>query len=164
MDIRLRPWASEDLPLLRRGNSIKMTAYLAGPETDEQIQARHEKYLRLWRDGEARMFVILADNVAVGAIGWWSTQWNDEDVHETGWFVVPEWQGKGIARSALSLIIEDARAHRTAKLLTAFPSEENTASNALCASCGFTMRATNRQLPFRGQVLSTNVWAIDLSL
>ena len=161
VNVSLRPWASGDLSLLQRGNTVEMTKYLAGPETDEQVHARHEKYLRLWREETARTFAVLADGERVGAMGWWTTTYDDEEVHEAGWFVVPEAQGHGIARAALALIVDDARTHRTARLLTAFPEQHNIASNALCATAGFTLHGT-RVLPFRGQVLNTNAWVLQL--
>ncbi len=66
--VRLRPWAEHDLDLLRRVNAPDMTAHLGGPEADDQVVARHEKYLRLWREGTARMFVIEVGEVACPGI------------------------------------------------------------------------------------------------
>ncbi|UYO98083.1 GNAT family N-acetyltransferase [Microbacterium sp. M28] len=161
MTVRLRRWAPSDLPLLYRANTPEMTAHLAGPETDDQVQERNQRYLRLWREGAARMFVVEDDEAAVGGIGWWTTEWDDQDVHETGWFILPEMQGRGIGRAALALLVQDVREHRTERLLTAFPSEDNLPSNALCRGAGFSLVAT-RELAFRGQTLQTNVWALDL--
>jgi len=163
MTIGLRKWAPSDLPLLHRGNAPGMTVHIAGPETDEQVGERHEKYLRLWREGAARMFVVEDDGVAAGAIGWWTTEWDGQPVHETGWFIVPEAQGKGIGHAAVSLMIQDAREHHTQRLLTAFPSEKNLPSNALCRAAGFEHVST-RAFPFRGQTLQTNVWVLDLGV
>jgi len=159
--VTLRQWGAADLPLLQRANAPEMTTHLAGPETEEQVRERHEKYLRLWREGAARMFVVEEDGRASGGIGCWTTEWDGRMVHETGWFIVPEAQGRGIGHAAVALIIQDTRAHRTHRLLTAFPAIDNLPSNALCAGAGFTFDST-QSFPFRGQTLTSNVWVLDL--
>jgi len=138
-----------------------MTAHLGGPESDDQVRERHTNYLRYWREGTARMFVIEADEGRVGGIGWWTTQWNGDDVHETGWFVLPSAQGQGIARAAAALVIEDAVQFGTHQLLTACPSVDNRASNSLCAHSGFT-RGDVESFPFRGTTLTVTMWTLDL--
>lgn len=70
--LELRPWSDDDLPLLRRANTAEMTAHINGPETDEQVTQRHERYLRLNAAGEAHMFVILDGGHPVGSIGYWN--------------------------------------------------------------------------------------------
>src|SRR5690606_18085870 len=40
--LTLHPWSVDDLPLLQRANTPAMTTHLNGPETDEQVQQRHE--------------------------------------------------------------------------------------------------------------------------
>ena len=44
-------------------------------------------------------FKIVAEpgGPAVGTIGVWETRHGDEDLHETGWMVLPAHQGRGIA-------------------------------------------------------------------
>lgn len=138
-----------------------MTQHLAGSESEAGVRQRHANYLRSWADGTARMFVITADDQAVGGIGWWDTEWRGEPAHETGWFVVPEAQGRGVARSAVRLIVDDAAEHAKFRFLTAFPAVTNAASNALCAAAGF--RHYGEELfPFRGQELRVAAWAVDL--
>ncbi|MGM1017202.1 MAG: GNAT family N-acetyltransferase [Actinomycetota bacterium] len=159
--VMLRRWADDDRDLLVRGNAADMTEHLGGPESDEEVRVRHENYLRFWREGTARMYAIVVDGESVGAIGWWTTRWREEDVHETGWFVLPHAQGRGVARAAVNLIIDDAREHGDRRLLTAYPSVDNTASNALCAGCGFE-RIGQETFPFRGRVLDVNVWVLRL--
>ena len=160
-DIRIRPWAPGDLELLRRGNSEAMTLHIGGPESEEEVQARHDRYLLLWRDGGARMFTIVREGVAVGGIGWWPTRWRDQDVCETGWFVVPDGQGQGVAAAAVQLVITDAREYAPARLLTAFPARTNSASNRLCEKSGFIPGGVE-DFPFRGTVLHVNAWTLNL--
>lgn len=160
--LALRLWSESDLPLLHGANTPEMTAHLNGPETDEQIAERHARYLRLIGTGEARMFVILADDAAVGSIGHWKTRWREEDAIETGWFVLPEAQGRGIAAGALALLIDDARVHAEGRRsLVAFPETTNPASNALCRRAGFQLVGTTTA-DFRGAQLTMNEWVLDL--
>jgi RimJ/RimL family protein N-acetyltransferase len=159
--VTIRPWAADDLDLLVRGNAATMTEHLGGPETDDEVRARHTRYLRFWREGSARMFAIEADGEPVGGIGWWTTQWNGEDVHETGWFVIPGAQGRGIARAAATLVIDDAVQYGTQRLLTACPSVDNVASNLLCERSGFT-RGEIESFAFRGTTLTVTMWMLDL--
>ena len=145
-----------------------MTAHIGGPESDDAVDARHARYMRMWGTGEANMFAIidtslpLANGQGVGGVGWWPTQWHDEDVYEAGWHVMPEAQGRGIARAAVSLAIADAKVRGERRLLTAFPSISNAASNRLCESLGFSHRGIE-SFQFRGTTLAVNAWALDLT-
>ena len=159
--VTLRPWAAGDLDLLFRANAENMTEHIGGPESDNEVRARHHKYLRFWREGGARMFTILADGERVGGIGWWTTQWRGEHVQETGWFVIPEAQRQGIAGAATALIIDDAVRFGVNRLLTASPSIHNVASNALCERSGFT-RGGVETFPFRGTELTVTMWTLNL--
>ncbi|MFC7763137.1 TSUP family transporter [Catellatospora bangladeshensis] len=92
--VRLVPWAEGDLALLRRINTPEMKRYVGGPETDEQVEARHRRYLAL---GTGQMFRVelVASGDAAGTIGHWEREWHGERVYETGWSVLPEFQGRG---------------------------------------------------------------------
>lgn len=161
--LTLRPWSAGDLDLLRLANTPEMTAHLNGIESEQQLLDRHARYLRLWESGEARMFVIQdEDRRSLGSIGFWNVQWRDEPALETGWFVVPDAQGRGVASRALRLLIDDAREHRGGRrLLTAFPSTQNAGSNGVCRRNGFEMVGTVTDT-FRGAELTMNEWVLDL--
>ena len=161
--LTLRPWRDDDLPLLHRANTPEMTSHLNGPETDDQVADRHARYLRYAETGEAHMFAILVGDTAVGSIGYWKVRWHDEDAWETGWFVVPEAQGEGVAARALALLIDDARRQPEARRhLVAFPSVDNPGSNAVCRRAGFRLTASTTET-FRDATLTVNEWALDLS-
>ncbi|WP_223625306.1 GNAT family N-acetyltransferase [Microbacterium sp. EST19A] len=162
--LALRLWQSDDLPLLHRANSPEMTAHLNGPETVEQVEDRQARYLTYRTEGETRMFVILLDGVAVGSIGYWKVRWREQEVWETGWFVLPEAQGHGIAARALTLVIDEARRiadEHGRHLLVAFPGVDNPGSNAVCRRAGFSHVGTMSGV-FREQNLEMNEWALDL--
>ena len=110
-----------------------------------------------------RMLVIDdASGRAVGAIGYWSVEWRGEPAFETGWFVLPEAQGRGVASTALTLLIDVVRQHRGGcRHLVAFPGVDNAASNGVCRRNGFTHVGTLEE-QFRGADLAVNEWALDL--
>jgi RimJ/RimL family protein N-acetyltransferase len=70
-----------------------MTHYLGGPESDDELRARHERYLRSPESGDAWMYAIEVDGVPAGGIGFWRVEHDGEDAYETGWNVLPAWQG-----------------------------------------------------------------------
>lgn len=95
--LTLRPWSSDDLPLLRAANAPAMTAHLNGPESEEEVVARHERYLRLVGNGEALMFVIQGEvGAPPGSIGAWKIDWRHQQAWETEWFVLPERRGEAL--------------------------------------------------------------------
>lgn len=162
--LALRPWSPADLSLLRAANTPEMTAHLNGPESEDEILARHQRYLRLQREGEARMFAIVDETgAALGSIGRWKIDARQGPAWETGWFVLPEAQGRRVAARALALLVEELRADRAGRrLLLAFPSVDNPASNAVCRRGGFELVGTMTE-SFRGAELTVNEWALDLA-
>jgi len=160
--VTLVPWADEHLPLLFEANTAEMTRYLGGPESDDAVRDRHERYLRLCAEGSAWMYAIEADGEPTGGIGFWTVEHDGEAAYETGWNVVPRWQGQGVALRALNELIRVLRAEASPRRhLYAYPSVENAASNALCRAAGFADLG-ERAFPFRGTVLHTRVWVLDV--
>lgn len=161
MTTTIRRWADTDLPLLRRANSAEMTEHLGGPESEEKVRERHEKYLRFGRMPTAGIFAIELDGVPVGGVNWWQSEWNGEQTLETGWFVVPEAQGRGVAFAGVSAALADARLRSERRHVLAFPATDNRASNRLCARLGFD-RLGDERFPYRETVLQVAVWSLDL--
>lgn len=158
-DVRLRIWSDEDLGLLVRANAPEMKEHLGGPEPDDKVVDRHRRYLALTG---GRMYAVLADGEPVGGIGFWEKAWRDEPVYETGWNVLPEHQGRGIAVAAARLVVEEARAYGGRDSLHAFPHVDNAASNAVCERAGFTLvGAFDFEYP-PGTHLRCNDWRIAL--
>ena len=75
---------------------------LGGPENDEQVRARHERYLRLEREGTGYQFRITIPEhpEGVGVIGYWN-RGESADELEGGWSVEAEYRGQGIAPAAV---------------------------------------------------------------
>ena len=160
--VTLEPWGPDDPPLLERANTPEMTAHLGGPETPAQLDQRHERYLRLARTGEAAMYRIERDGTPVGGIGYWQVEHEGAPAWETGWNVFSEWQGMGIARQALRLLIRRVAERGERDTLVAYPGVDNPSSNALCRAAGFELRGSGT-IPWRGGELTYNAWVLDMS-
>lgn len=163
-DVNLRAWTKDDLPLLERLlGDPGMMEHLGGPETPEQIRKRLDRYLM---DTQIRMFVIVSEpeSIGIGSVGYWEREWQGQRVWESGWRIIPEYQGRGIATQAIRLIIERARAEQKHRYIHAFPSVDNIASNAICKKMGFVLQ---NEIDFEypagtGRLLRSNDWQLDL--
>ncbi len=162
MDVSLRRWAPEDLPVLQRANTPAMTAHLGGPETEAEVRERHARYLRLNETGESCMLRIDVDGVPAGGIGYWPVEHDGMPAFEAGWSVEPRWQGRGVATQALRQLIRLVADDGTRTLLVAYPGVDNPASNALCRRAGFEHRGS-ATAPWRGGELTFNNWVLDMS-
>jgi RimJ/RimL family protein N-acetyltransferase len=155
--IQLEPWADEDLGLLQRLNTPEIWAHLGGPETEEQVLKRHARYLAI-ETGAGGMFTVVLDGVTAGSIGYWEREWQDETVYETGWNVLPEFQGKGVATAAAKAIVDRASAAGRHRWLHAYPSVDNPASNAICRKAGFTFAGEHDFEYPKGSFMRCNDW------
>lgn len=161
--IALRSWSTGDLSLLHKllGDPDMMT-YLGGPETPDQIEARHHRYCALPSTGKGEMFVILAGDRAAGSIGYWERAEGDALVWETGWSVLPGFQGQGVATQATLLLIERLRRLNRHRYLHAYPSVDNIASNAICKKAAFTLIEQQKFEYPPGHWITCNNWRFDL--
>ena len=164
--VAIRPYSEGDLWVLQRtlGDPSQMT-YLGGPENDAKLLGRHKKYVALSADPKTGcMFVIVVgpEKASAGTVGYWEKDWDGQKVWETGWNLLPEFQGKGIATAATKLVIglvTEAPRHR---YLFAYPSVDNRPSNAICRKLGFTLTG-DRDFEYPpGKILHCNAWRLDL--
>lgn len=165
-NLSLRPWSKDDLPLLRQisGDSA-MTEYLGGPETEEQLVKRLARYVDHDAAEPGRMYVITVgrEEEDAGSVGYWATKHAGEPAYETGWSVLPAYQGRGIASLTTARILELAAAEGLYRFVHAFPSVENAPSNAVCRKLGFEpLGRTDFEFP-PGHMMRCNDWRYDLS-
>ncbi|WP_030209637.1 GNAT family N-acetyltransferase [Streptomyces sp. NRRL S-87] len=194
ISVRLEAWGEEDFWLLLRKNEPAMTAYLGGPESDAKLADRHRRYLALSAGDPTagRMFRVRATGldpagaVTVGTIGFWGRTWRGEEVYETGWGVLPEHQGHGLAALAARALITHLRtpaapgpdapgtepsagaapgtaAARMRRHLHAYPSTDHHASNAVCRRAGFTLLGQAEFEYPPGHWHTSNDWCVDLA-
>jgi len=161
-DVSLRAYEDRDLGLLRAllGDS-EMTRFLGGPESDDALLSRHARYLSADPATNA-IFTIVVDGLAAGWVGLWESEWEGEMTWECGWSVLPDFQRAGVARAAAHLALDDAAERGRHRVVDAFPSVDNVASNALCSRLGFTsLGEVDVEYP-KGRMMRAVHWRFDL--
>jgi len=161
-EVRIRPYGEADLPLLRALlGSEAMTRFIGGPEADDKIAARHERYLDA--DPETNgLFTILVGQEPVGWVGFWESAWGGAAEWECGWHVLGEHQGRGVAGAAARLLLDEARTRDRHRFVDAFPAVDNVASNALCRRLGFRDLGDAEVEYPKGSMMRARHWRFDL--
>ncbi len=163
-DIGLRPWVTGDLGLIERllGDPV-MTEHLGGPESPEKLWNRLARYVNMPAEA-GRMFVITVgpERTPAGSVGFWPHPIRGETALETGWSVLPEFQGRGVATRGTTRCLEIAAAETPYRTIHAFPSVDNVPSNALCRTLGFELLGPlDFEYP-KGHWMVCNDWSFDL--
>ncbi|MGL4256569.1 MAG: GNAT family N-acetyltransferase [Microbacterium sp.] len=154
--VRLEPWGTEDIRMLRRANTPELTRYLGGPEAEDALAERHAEYLA--GGDAAQMFRIVVDGADAGYAGWWEQEHDGAPASEVGCVVEPEWQGRGIAAAAVAEVVRRALAAGGGRPVVGYADVRNEASHALCRRVGFTLEGTGL---FPGEPpVAVNVWVI----
>src|SRR3954447_6451615 len=160
--VRLEPWGPDDYDLVEQVmGDHEMTRYLGGPESPEKLADRQGRYAQ----PGSGMFKIVDEETGegVGSVGFWERESLGETVWETGWSVIPAFQGRGIAVEATRQAIELARADGRHRFMHAYPMVENEASNAICRKLGFELLgARDFEYP-KGNRIRCNDWRLDLN-
>jgi RimJ/RimL family protein N-acetyltransferase len=133
-----------------------MMRELGGPIDRSRLPEIHRR-----RINERLYFKIVPDppGPAAGTIGVWEKELDGETVYETGWMVLPEFQGRGIATAALRLLIDRVRQEAGVESVHAFPSVTNVPSNALCRKFGFNLLG-QRDFVYADRTLRCNHWML----
>ena len=164
-EYRIEPWGPDDLPLLHRllGDPAMME-HLGGTESPEKIEDRHGRYLAGQMGAKMFKVVEASTGESVGSVGYWDRDSSEGQVYETGWMVLPEFQGRGIATVATAQVIEVLKAELEHRYLYAYPAVDNAPSNAICRKLGFElMTVSEYEYPPRsGNILRCNDWRLDL--
>jgi RimJ/RimL family protein N-acetyltransferase len=158
-------YSDEDLALtVALESDPEVMRELGGPTPKEEIPAIHRRRVATAANEVDWWLKIVPEpgGPAAGTIGVWESRPAGEPIHETGWMVLPEFQGRGIASAALALLLEQARAEPRLRHIHAFPAVTNGPSNALCRKFGFELNG-EREFEFRGQTLRCNHWELDVS-
>ncbi|MEM7333621.1 MAG: GNAT family N-acetyltransferase [Chloroflexota bacterium] len=140
-----------------------MMLHLGGPRPEADVRASHKRRLALMAQGDAQMYKIVSDDSGetMGTIGIWKIEWKGPQSYEMGWFVLPDYQGKGVATEAACLIISQARTDPDMRYVYAYPVVQNAASNAIAQKIGMENLGPFDNEGFAG-VLRCHNWCIDL--
>jgi len=134
-----------------------MMEHLGGIESMEQIERRHARFL-----SSPGMFTVWEGDAVVGSVGFWEKTWRGEVVYETGWMILPQYAGRGLATEAAREVVSLTRKERRLQFLHAFPNVENAASNAVCRNAGFTNLGEHSFEYPKDHWMHCNDWCIDL--
>ncbi len=161
--IDIRPWTADDLGMLKRTmGDPAMTQFLGGPEPEEKLVSRNQKYAEIGDIGKGRMFVITVNGEPAGTIGYWEHDARDGLAWETGYSVVPEFQGQGVATAATLLVIEEARKEKKHRWMHAYPRIDNAGSIAISRKAGFELLGNFEYEYPPGNPIVCNDWRFDL--
>jgi len=167
-DVAVRPYSKGDLPLLERTlGDPRMMKHLGGPESVEKLWERHKKFVAMSEDSSKGCIFVISvgsEKALAGTVGYWEKDWYGGKVWETGWSVLPEFQGEGIATAATKLVVERVTKLRGHKYLMAFPSVDNHPSNAICRKLSFVLLGESQYEYPRGSgsFMRCNNWRLDL--
>lgn len=161
--LRLEPWSADDLDVLLLSNDPAMTEHLGGPETEEKVRDRHQRYLAL-APPAGQMFVVraLPEGRKAGSVGFWEREWLGDLVYEMGWGTLPEFQGRGLAKASAIAALAAAREVGRHRFVHAYPKVDHLASNAVCAGAGFTLLGENEFEYPPGNPIRCHDWRFDL--
>jgi RimJ/RimL family protein N-acetyltransferase len=141
-----------------------MMAELGGPLPREGIEDKVARDVQTAAEGTDWIKMIVPDKAApevvAGSVALWSYEEDGEPISEIGWMVLPEFQGGGLGKRAVRMLLELARDEDRWGLVHAFPATTNAPSNGICRSLGFRF-AGERKVTFAGRVLRTNHWIIN---
>lgn len=142
-----------------------MMGELGGPLPREGIEEKVRRDVESVAAGAGWIKMILPDetapDVVAGSVVLWSHEEDGERISETGWMVLPGFQGRGLAKLAVRTLLDLARDDGRWGLVHAFPGTSNGPSNGICRALGFTLLG-ERDVVFADRVLRTNHWVIDL--
>jgi len=140
-----------------------MMAELGGPMPREGIEEKVARDVQAAAAGDEWIKMILpgATEAVAGTVALWSHDANGgKPITEIGWMVLPEFQGRGVAKRAVRMLLELAREDGRWGLVHAFPATTNGPSNGICYSLGFSFTG-ERDTTFADRVLKANHWVIN---
>jgi RimJ/RimL family protein N-acetyltransferase len=141
-----------------------MMADLGGPLPREGVEEKVARDVRAAAADADWIKMIVPDeaapDVVAGNVVMWSHEEDGEPTSEIGWMVLPEFQGRGLGKLAVRMLLDLARDDGRWGLVHAFPATANGPSNGICRSVGFKF-AGEQDVTFAGRVLHTNHWVMD---
>ena len=139
-----------------------MMADLGGPRPVDEVRAKVLRDVAAAKDGTAWILMVIAEPTGevAGTVTVWTNQEHGEPFSEIGWMVLPEFQGRGVAKAAVGVVLERAHESGGWGQIHAFPSISNGPSNSICRALGFTLHG-EKSIEFAGKLFTSNHWTIE---
>ncbi|MGH8967525.1 MAG: GNAT family N-acetyltransferase, partial [Actinomycetes bacterium] len=141
-----------------------MMAELGGPLPRAGIEEKVRRDVEDAAAGTALIKMIVPGgerpDVVAGTVTLWHHEIDGAVFSEIGWMVMPEFQGRGVGKRAVRMLLERARHGDRWGLVHAFPATTNAPSNGICRSLGFTF-LEEQDVVFAGRIVRANHWLID---
>jgi RimJ/RimL family protein N-acetyltransferase len=149
-----------------------MMAELGGPLDPAEMPAKVGRDVDAVAEGTAWISMVVLDEddasaglgqagAVAGSVVAWDSNHDGRPLSEVGWMVLTEFQGRGVAKRGIALLLERARATPGRwGPLHAFPGATNAASNAVCRSLGFTLLG-EEETDFAGRRFAVHHWALE---
>jgi RimJ/RimL family protein N-acetyltransferase len=130
LDVRLRPFRDDDLPVLFTQQLDPEATAMAGfPSRDEEGFRAH--WARLIADPTMLTAVVEVDGAVAGSLG----SWLEDGRRYVGYWFGREFWGRGIATAALAAYLDELGE----RPLYAFVATHNTGSIRVLEKCGFAL-------------------------
>lgn len=140
-----------------------MTADLGGPQRAEEMPDKVRRDVAEVMADTSWILMIIDDEDptrVAGTVTLWFQSEDGPPYAEIGWMVLPEFQGRGLAKAAVKEVLRRAARDGRWGTIHAFPSVGNAPSNALCQSLGFDL-VGQEDLVYANTSLRVNHWTTD---
>ncbi len=141
----------------------EMTAELGGPQRAEDMADKVRRDVAEVMADTSWILMIVDDDDPIsvaGTVTLWFQSDHGSPYAEIGWMVLSEFQGRGLAKAAVSEVLRRAARDGRWGTIHAFPSVANAPSNALCRSLGFNL-VGQQDLVYADTSLRVNHWSMD---
>lgn len=142
-----------------------MMSELGGPLPREGIAEKVRKDAAEAAADNSWILMIVPDEdqpaTVAGNVVLWTNDEHGDPYSEIGWMVLPEFQGRGLGKAAVRLLLERARDDGRWGLVHAYPGVTNGPSNGICRTLGFTLLEEVPLEIFDGRPMLANHWRID---
>jgi len=144
-----------------------MMAELGGPLPRQGIEAKVRTDVAAATADLSWIKMIVPDpsrnDLVAGSVVLWSHESDPpggDPISEIGWMVLPEFQGRGLAKRAVRCLLRLARDEDRWGPVHAFPGVTNGPSNGICRSVGFRLIG-EQEVDFADRILRANHWVIN---
>lgn len=165
MALALRNVESKDLGtyIAMRCDPVMM-AELGGPLPRDGIEAKVERDVVEAALDTSWILMIVPNEeepeTVAGSVVMWSNTEHGEQISEIGWMVLPAYQGRGLGKASVHMLLQRAREVGRWGIVHAYPGITNEASNGICRTLGFTLLGEEEVL-FADRTLRVNHWTIN---